>query len=423
MDLAENTMISTRRGRAIHVLSGLALVAALLPLAPASPTTAQARVASVSTARPLRAWSADRFVAWAPPSQPTKRSLEATRTRISYAWNQSLANGSAVTGYVVSIRRKTSTGWTEWFASPVPASNGMTYRWTRRKADRTYQVRVRANSAAGPSIWSPKGSITTNVPAGYRMVWNADFSDGLDPRWHPYDNNYGLLMLQAYRPANVGVSDGTLKLTARRQSYRGREFTSGFLGTRETGNYFPRFARYEMRAKTPHGQGLWPAFWLRHRDGSSVAEVDVMEYFHSSKPGWYTGSLHLDGESRNKGMAFESTTTTPGWHRYSVDISLVTGGVKFEFALDDKVWFTYVDTTPAWASRHRGKLLFDIAVQFGVGGPYVADPDGPLGYLEYSDRCAQSRGTPPDRCATTGIRRAAFAERFEIDWVRVFARN
>jgi hypothetical protein len=90
------------------------------------------------------------------------RRLVATSTRIGYAWNQSQDNGRAVTGYTVSIRRLKSAGWTAWFASGVPASNGTTYNWFTRTPNSPYQVRVRANSAAGPSIWSPDSSITTD---------------------------------------------------------------------------------------------------------------------------------------------------------------------------------------------------------------------------------------------------------------------
>ncbi len=38
-----------------------------------------------------------------------------------------------------------------------------------------------------------------------------------------------------------------------------RNFTSGFIGTREKGVYFPRFARFEMRAKLPHMNAMWKA--------------------------------------------------------------------------------------------------------------------------------------------------------------------
>ena len=32
------------------------------------------------------------------------------------------------------------------------------------------------------------------------------------------------------------------------------------IGSREVGKYYAGYARFEIRAKVPHAQGLWPAF-------------------------------------------------------------------------------------------------------------------------------------------------------------------
>src|SRR3546814_11451816 len=70
-----------------------------------------------------------------------------------------------------------------------------------------------------------------------------------------------------------------------------------------------------MRAKVPHAQGMWPAFWLRHRNGAGVAEVDIMEYFHSQVPGRTTGTLHLDRTHHisQRSLPFEAPPATPRW--------------------------------------------------------------------------------------------------------------
>lgn len=107
------------------------------------------------------AWSPERVVVPAArPTQPTKRRLVATRTRIGYAWNQSHDNGRDVTGYTVAIRGETSAGWTAWYPKKTQSS-GTVHNWFDRTPNRTYQVRVRARSDAGPSIWSPRSTITT----------------------------------------------------------------------------------------------------------------------------------------------------------------------------------------------------------------------------------------------------------------------
>src|SRR5690606_18547671 len=144
----------------------------------------------------------------------------------------------------------------------------------------------------------------TPEPEGWTLHWSDEFDgDSVDETsWRVYHNTYGdgNNELACLTPNNVSVQDGALHIVAKREqvtcpSGAQRQFTSGFLGTRERGLYFPRFARFEMRAKLPHMNALWPAFWLRHRDGAGIAEIDVMEYFHASDPGAPSIALHLHG--------------------------------------------------------------------------------------------------------------------------------
>src|SRR3546814_16269318 len=97
-----------------------------------------------------------------------------------------------------------------------------------------------------------------------------------------------------------------------------------------------------MRAKVPHAQGMWPAFWLRHRNGAGVAEVDIMEYFHSQVPGRTTGPLHLDGRHNisKRSIPFEAPTATPGWHTCAVELEPVASGVHFTFLINGHPYHT-----------------------------------------------------------------------------------
>jgi beta-glucanase (GH16 family) len=278
------------------------------------------------------------------------------------------------------------------------------------------------------SVQGSTGSPGTPAPSA-GLGWSDEF-DGttLDTSvWTPYFNTYGdgNHELQCETPNNVAVSGGTLKITARRETIdcpggSVRNFTAGFLGTRETGHYFPRYGRFEMRAKLPHGQGLWPAFWLRHRNGAGTAEVDVMEYFHSSVPGETTGTLHLDGRKNlsKRSVSFEAPTADPGWHTWAVDILPDPAGVKFTFLLDGTPYHSYVDTQHHWASADPN-ATWDIAVNMSVGGDWVGSPDSPLGYLDGLHRCAQG-GTPPNACVADGVRRTNFPATYEVDYVRYY---
>jgi Glycosyl hydrolases family 16 len=268
-------------------------------------------------------------------------------------------------------------------------------------------------------------------PAGMVLVFSDDF-DGSSLNtgiWAVYNNTYGdgNHELACLTPNNVTVSGGLLQITAKRETVTCpngsvRKFTSGFVTTRDTKTYFPRYGRYEIRGKLPHGQGLWPAFWLRHRDGASTAEVDIMEYFHSQVPGESTQTLHLDGVSNvtKKTSEFEANEASPGWHTWAVDIKpAANGAVTFSFLTDGVVDLTYTDTRANWAKLYSGQPLFDIAINMAVGGDWAGNPDDPLGWLSNLNRCAQG-GTGPNNCKADGIQRAVFPSTFLVDYVRVW---
>ncbi|MCL2796951.1 MAG: glycoside hydrolase family 16 protein [Firmicutes bacterium] len=86
---------------------------------------------------------------------------------------------------------------------------------------------------------------------------------------------------QHYRRQNAVVSDGTLKLVAKRESYGGNSYTSAKIWTRD--KFSQSYGRFQARIRlTTAHQGFWPAFWMMPQ--SSVyggwprsGEIDIME--------------------------------------------------------------------------------------------------------------------------------------------------
>jgi beta-glucanase (GH16 family) len=285
-----------------------------------------------------------------------------------------------------------------------------------------------------PTAPATTTSTTPGAPAGWRLVGGDEFDGStLDAaKWSAYHNTYGdgNNELACLTPNNVGESGGALHITAKKQAITcpnaaPDQYSSGFIGSREAGTYYPRYARFEIRARLPHAQGLWPAFWLRHVNGAGSAEVDIMEYFHSQVPGKTTQTLHLDGVSNvdKKTTPFETSTDNPGWHTWTVDILPDPAGVRFTFSTDGKTVNTFVDTKHAWTSADPNQT-WDIAVNLAVGGRWTGGPDDALGYLRDLNRCSEG-GTAPSGCATTGIRRVDWnnpaSSTYDIDYVRVYA--
>ncbi|MBO4605477.1 MAG: glycoside hydrolase family 16 protein [Bacteroidales bacterium] len=120
---------------------------------------------------------------------------------------------------------------------------------------------------------------------GYTLVW-ADEFDGESLRTADWNvevngNGGGNNELQYYAARNVTVENGCLVLTARKESYNGKEFTSGRLNTNKK-RYFTH-GKIESSIKLPKtANGLWPAFWMLGNDFNEVGwprcgEIDILE--------------------------------------------------------------------------------------------------------------------------------------------------
>ena len=77
------------------------------------------------------------------------------------------------------------------------------------------------------------------------------------------------------------VKDGVLSIIASRTPPEFKpvlfdnEYTSGILTTQNS--FAQKYGYFEIRAKVPVGNGVWPAFWLLANDGGWPPELDVME--------------------------------------------------------------------------------------------------------------------------------------------------
>ncbi|CAM3163186.1 glycoside hydrolase family 16 protein [Corallococcus sp. ZKHCc1 1396] len=322
-------------------------------------------------------------------------------------------------------------------------------------------------AAEGPGGVRAAGA-TGLLPAWGAPLWQDEF-DGTDlkPWWYKMPHTYaaGNSESQWYRPENLEVSAGTLKIHSRRQDYLGsttqapampftspdginratprtglpagkRYFTSGMINTRE-GNpatYFPLYGKYEIRARLPHGQGLLPAFWLRRKGGASSGEVDVMEYFFNYRPGRGKFSLHfpntLGVNTTQQLVTFEPAAPgTGGWHTWSVEITPagdpLTGPIDFKAFLDGVQYGGYQLTDAATLAMLRqpgANSTWDICLNTAVGGKWVGEPDQQLGYLPMVHRCSRTQAAPGTTgCATTDLFFVSLPAVFEIDYVRVYS--
>lgn len=169
---------------------------------------------------------------------------------------------------------------------------------------------------------SAKESADCLSSEAYRLVWQDTFDRNvLDTIcfWNIEENGNGggNMELQYYRKENVSLGtepetgSRCLILTARKESFNGKNFTSGRLNTKDKVSV--KYGKIEARIKLPKtANGLWPAFWLLGSDVSLASwpgcgEIDVLEMGHADgilkgvQERFFNGACHW-GSSTQEGQ-------------------------------------------------------------------------------------------------------------------------
>lgn len=145
---------------------------------------------------------------------------------------------------------------------------------------------------------------------GYKLVWQ-DLFDGTElnrSRWNIEVNGDGggnsELQYYSDRESNVRVGqdekgNGCLILTAVRENYMGKSFTSGRITSK--GLIAFKHGKVEASIKLPKtANGLWPAFWMMGNDIDAVGwprcgEIDICEFGHQDAFGPGTQDRYFNG--------------------------------------------------------------------------------------------------------------------------------
>src|SRR5258708_25793122 len=89
-----------------------------------------------------------------------------------------------------------------------------------------------------------------------------------------------------------------LRLTAQPQSGQDRPYTSGIITTKD--KFTQEYGYFEMRARVPHGQGLWPAFWLLHSGPLPWTEIDIFEILGKDTTTMYMSNHWRDAANNHQ---------------------------------------------------------------------------------------------------------------------------
>ena len=220
-------------------------------------------------------------------------------------------------------------------------------------------------------------------PRNWQLTWSDDFQGAAgslpDPSKWTFDlgtgqDGWGNQELQQYTndPANVSLDgEGNLVITAIRS---GNSFTSARIKTQ--GLFSQQYGRFEARLKTPHGPGLWPAFWLLGSNVETVGwpqcgEIDIME-LRGQEPHIIHGSLHGPGYSAGAAVTGAHALIND---RFDNDFNLFA--VEW---FEDRIDFFVNDYLYKRVERDElpGEWVFNtpffIILNVAVGGTYVGFP-------------------------------------------------
>ena len=237
-------------------------------------------------------------------------------------------------------------------------------------------------------------ALVTPVHAtAWELTWSDEFEiPGLpDPsKWsyeQGYLRNHEAQFYTHDRLENARVENGLLILEARKEPFvippgtssaPGRQFadyTSASLHTR--GKFALTYGRVEMRAKLPHGKGVWPAFWMLGVDIPQVGwpacgEIDAMELV-GKEPDEIHGTVHWQGDGRHQAQGGQLHVDRTGaeFHVYAVEWT----PEHINFSVDDRV-YNRVQVARAGAGVdnpfHKPQYLL---LNFALGGEWGGEID------------------------------------------------
>ena len=235
-------------------------------------------------------------------------------------------------------------------------------------------------------------SVCYSQSGQWRLVWADEFNyKGLpDPAKWSYDvggHGWGNEESQFYtsrRKANARVENGSLIIEARRDNWRGHEYTSARLVSKANGDW--TYGRFEVRAKLPTGKGAWPAIWMlptgkRYGGWPSSGEIDIMEQV-GFDPQMVHASVHTRSYNHNinthKTAKTEVANATTAFNVYAIEWT----PEEIRGYVNDRQYFAFKNERltnqsadyKEWPFDQPFHLLLNIAVGGMWGGQQGVDP-------------------------------------------------
>lgn len=275
----------------------------------------------------------------------------------------------------------------------------------------------------------------------WQLVWSDEFDgDAINTEFWTHEVDCwggGNDERQCYTalPTNAFVKDGNLHIVVRKEAVEGpalpphmreteeqknakkvQPFTSARLNTK--GKAFWTYGKFEVRAKMPEGQGMWPAIWMLPEEDhygtwAASGEIDIAEVVNLGAKcrrceggvrNTLLGTIHYGGEwphNKYKGGPTEIPPSEDGFHTYTVEWK----EGQIDWFLDGEHYLTL--TAKDWSSRSL----------FG-SKPKTAPFDRPFHMILN----VAVGGHLPESKDEGGVSLDGFPKAMVVDYVRVYQR-
>jgi beta-glucanase (GH16 family) len=240
------------------------------------------------------------------------------------------------------------------------------------QATATRTVTVVAATPTGPqAIDADKWFHQTRLPDG-----NAWFNGEVQHYTNRLDNSY--------------VSDGTLKIVAKKETFTDQNRTKQYTSARLNSKYAFTYGRIEVRAKLPEGAGTWPAIWMLGKNidenggywqtqgfgtvgWPASGEIDIMEHWGNNQnyvssaihsPSSFAGTVNVGGQYIG--------TVSSQFHVYSLDWD----ADKMVFSVDGVEHYTYAPNdknSSTWPFDADQYLLMNFAIEPSIASSFSED--------------------------------------------------
>ncbi|SNR80078.1 family 16 glycosylhydrolase [Dokdonia pacifica] len=222
----------------------------------------------------------------------------------------------------------------------------------------------------------------------YELVWSDEFNVAGPieaTKWHhqtllPNGNSWYNGEIQHYtnRIENSFVSDGTLKIVAKKEIFTDQGSTKTHTSARLNSKFAFTYGYVEIRAKLPIGIGTWPAMWTLGQNITepggywyetngevswpACGEIDIMEHWGTNQ-NYVQSAMHTPssfGDTVNKGGQTIATASS-AFHIYGLEWT----PDRMVFSVDGTTHYIYepsVQNANTWPFDAPQYLLLNVAI-------------------------------------------------------------